>query len=49
MGPYQGGQAQHIRVPNADFNALTLPQARNLRPTLFSLQIFSLPVGNPMS
>jgi len=26
MGPYQGGQAQYLRVPYADFNALTLPE-----------------------
>lgn len=25
MGPYQGGQAQYLRVPFADFNALVLP------------------------
>lgn len=25
MGPYQGGQAQYIRIPFADFNALKLP------------------------
>ncbi|OJD32074.1 alcohol dehydrogenase [Diplodia corticola] len=25
MGPYQGGQAQYLRVPHADFNALKLP------------------------
>lgn len=25
MGPYQGGQAQYLRVPFADFNALKLP------------------------
>ncbi|EXJ94561.1 alcohol dehydrogenase [Capronia coronata CBS 617.96] len=25
MGPYRGGQAQYIRVPYADFNALKLP------------------------
>lgn len=25
MGPYQGGQAQYVRVPYADFNALKLP------------------------
>ena len=25
MGPYKGGQAQYIRVPFADFNALKLP------------------------
>ena len=26
MGPYQGGQAQYLRVPFADFNALKLPE-----------------------
>ncbi|KAG9185560.1 hypothetical protein G6011_06891 [Alternaria panax] len=26
MGPYQGGQAQYLRVPFADFNALKLPK-----------------------
>lgn len=26
MGPYQGGQAEYLRVPWADFNLLTLPQ-----------------------
>lgn len=26
MGPYQGGQAQYLRVPYADFNALKLPE-----------------------
>jgi len=25
MGPYQGGQAQYLRVPYADFNCLPLP------------------------
>jgi len=28
MGPYQGGQAQYLRVPWADFNALVLPEGR---------------------
>jgi len=28
MGPYQGGQAQFIRVPYADFNALKLPPGK---------------------
>ncbi|KAF8495078.1 GroES-like protein [Gautieria morchelliformis] len=28
MGPYPGGQAQYIRVPYADFNALKLPPGR---------------------
>ncbi|ELZ03549.1 glutathione-independent formaldehyde dehydrogenase [Natrialba aegyptia] len=26
MGPYQGGQAEKVRVPYADFNALSLPE-----------------------
>jgi len=26
MGPYQGGQAQYLRVPYADFNCLVLPE-----------------------
>ncbi|CAN5284484.1 glutathione-independent formaldehyde dehydrogenase [soil metagenome] len=26
MGPYRGGQAEYLRVPFADFNALRLPQ-----------------------
>ena len=26
MGPYRGGQAEYLRVPFADFNALKLPQ-----------------------
>ena len=25
MGPYQGGQAEYLRVPHADFNCLVLP------------------------
>jgi threonine dehydrogenase-like Zn-dependent dehydrogenase len=28
MGPYQGGQAQFIRVPYADFNCLPLPAGK---------------------
>ncbi|KAJ5879312.1 Alcohol dehydrogenase superfamily zinc-type [Penicillium solitum] len=28
MGPYRGGQAQYIRVPFADFNALRLPPGK---------------------
>lgn len=28
MGPYQGGQAEFIRVPFADFNALKLPPGK---------------------
>ncbi|MNE89325.1 Glutathione-independent formaldehyde dehydrogenase [compost metagenome] len=26
MGPYQGGQAELLRVPYADFNCLVLPE-----------------------
>jgi threonine dehydrogenase-like Zn-dependent dehydrogenase len=28
MGPYRGGQAQYLRVPFADFNALKLPPGK---------------------
>ncbi|KAI0061600.1 GroES-like protein [Artomyces pyxidatus] len=28
MGPYQGGQAEYVRVPFADFNALQLPKGK---------------------
>ncbi len=28
MGPYPGGQAQYLRVPYADFNALSLPAGK---------------------
>ncbi|KAJ5261367.1 hypothetical protein N7478_011962 [Penicillium angulare] len=28
MGPYRGGQAQYIRIPYADFNALILPPGK---------------------
>lgn len=28
MGPYRGGQAQYLRVPFADFNALKLPAGK---------------------
>ncbi|KIV93950.1 hypothetical protein PV10_05120 [Exophiala mesophila] len=30
MGPYRGGQAQYIRIPFADFNALKLPPGKEL-------------------
>ncbi|VDB85592.1 unnamed protein product [Peniophora sp. CBMAI 1063] len=29
MGPYQGGQAEYVRVPFADFNALKLPPGKD--------------------
>lgn len=28
MGPYPGGQAEYVRVPFADFNALKLPAGK---------------------
>ncbi len=28
MGPYSGGQAEYLRVPFADFNALVLPEGK---------------------
>lgn len=28
MGPYSGGQAEYVRVPFADFNALKLPHGK---------------------
>ena len=28
MGPYSGGQAEYVRVPFADFNALKLPPGK---------------------
>lgn len=31
MGPYQGGQAQYLRVPYVDFNALKLPEGKGAR------------------
>lgn len=30
LGPYRGGQAQYIRIPFADFNALKLPAGKEL-------------------
>ena len=30
MGPYDGGQAEYLRVPHADFNLLGLPQGTEL-------------------
>ncbi len=43
MGPYRGGQAEYLRVPYADFNALKLPgnPATNLRTILFCWPISS--------
>ena len=34
MGPYQGGQAEYLRVPFADFNCLKLPAGHRARDRL---------------
>ena len=44
MGPYQGGQAEYLRVPYADFNCLARlpPNASKKKPTMSCWRIFSL-------
>ncbi|KAL8827587.1 MAG: hypothetical protein Q9170_006962, partial [Blastenia crenularia] len=44
MGPYQGGQAQYLRVPFADFNALKLPSGTE-HETSFALLADVFPTG----
>jgi threonine dehydrogenase-like Zn-dependent dehydrogenase len=44
MGPYQGGQAQFLRVPFADFNALKLPRG-NAHESDFALLADIFPTG----
>ncbi|KAL6721546.1 hypothetical protein ACLMJK_000650 [Lecanora helva] len=44
MGPYAGGQAQYVRVPFADFNALTLPPG-NAHEASFALLADIFPTG----
>lgn len=44
MGPYQGGQAQYLRVPYADFNALKLPKGKEHEAD-FSLLADIFPTG----
>ncbi|KAL8764476.1 MAG: hypothetical protein Q9194_007055, partial [Teloschistes cf. exilis] len=44
MGPYQGGQAQYLRVPFADFNALKLPPG-NEHEASFALLADIFPTG----
>ena len=44
MGPYQGGQAQYLRVPFADFNALRLPPG-NEHEASFALLADIFPTG----
>ncbi|ELY95177.1 formaldehyde dehydrogenase [Natrialba hulunbeirensis JCM 10989] len=40
MGPYQGGQAEKVRVPYADFNALTLPDEGNEEDFIMLADVF---------
>ena len=44
MGPYQGGQAQYLRVPYADFNALKLPPGKEFEAD-FALLADIFPTG----
>ena len=44
MGPYQGGQAQYLRVPFADFNALKLPPGKEFEAD-FALLADIFPTG----
>lgn len=44
MGPYQGGQAQYLRVPFADFNALKLPPGKEFEAD-FALLADVFPTG----
>ena len=44
MGPYQGGQAEQLRVPYADFNALKLPEGDE-HEDAFSLLADIFPTG----
>ncbi|TFY78464.1 hypothetical protein EWM64_g5548 [Hericium alpestre] len=44
MGPYPGGQAEYVRVPFADYNALTLPPGQE-NEEAFSLLADIFPTG----
>lgn len=47
MGPYRGGQAQYIRVPYADFNALKLPAGKEHEADFILLAgMFALSIGS---
>jgi hypothetical protein len=50
MGPYRGGQAQYIRVPYADFNALKLPPGTEHEAdfVLLAGKFSSSPIGLPV-
>jgi glutathione-independent formaldehyde dehydrogenase len=45
MGPYQGGQAEYLRVPFADFNCLVLPPDAKARQTDYVMLADIFPTG----
>jgi len=50
MGPYQGGQAELLRVPYADFNCLVLPEdAQEKEMTTLCFPTFFQQGGTPPS
>ncbi len=45
MGPYQGGQAEYLRVPYADFNCLRLPEDAEEKQTDYVMLADIFPTG----
>ncbi len=45
MGPYEGGQAQYLRVPYADFNCLVLPEDATERERDYTMLSDIFPTG----
>src|SRR3569833_259459 len=45
MGPYNGGQAEYLRVPHADFNCLELPRERALKENDYVMCADVFPTG----
>jgi glutathione-independent formaldehyde dehydrogenase len=45
MGPYNGGQAEYLRVPHGDFNCLLLPPERALKETDYVMCADIFPTG----
>ena len=45
MGPYQGGQAQYLRVPYADFNCLQLPDDAGVKENDYVMLSDIFPTG----
>ncbi len=45
MGPYNGGQAEYLRVPHGDFNCLRLPSERALKETDYVMCADVFPTG----